>query len=186
MRNRCLNPQDKDYRNYGGLGVTIWPEWQTSFKTFLKDVGPKPARDRLLWLGRIDLQGNYAPGNVAWLKHQRQISHRRYCHPMPAWQGLTIGEKAREIGMSPSTLRYRLMKQGVELNRAMSPAPLSYRNNSKFLTYQGRTLSLPEWAKLVGIPSKKLQQRLRLGVPPERALMPCDLRKPDSSRYAIP
>lgn len=187
MIRRCSDPTDKDWKHYGGRGVTVCPEWLSSFQTFLKDVGPKPAPDRLLWLGRRDTQGNYEPGNVAWLTHQGQISHRRYCHRISVdGESLTIQEAGRQIGLPPMTLRGRLLKRGVELQRAISPAPLPYRKDSKFLTLDGQTLSVPEWAKLLGVRLRTLRERVRRGSPPEQALKSGDLRKPDSSRCVTP
>jgi hypothetical protein len=186
MIRRCSDPTDKDWKNYGGRGVMVCPEWRSSFRTFLKDVGPKPAPDRLLWLGRRDTRENYEPGNVAWLTHQRQISHRRYCHRIPPWQGPTIEELARAIGLPGTTLRGRLLRQKIDLSRAISLAPLPYRKTSKFLTLDGQTLSVPEWAKLLGVRLRTLRERVRRGASPKQALRSGDLRKPDSSRCATP
>lgn len=166
IRSRCLNRQDPDWKHYGGRGVTICQEWLTSFQTFLQAVGPKPERDRLLWLGRIDLQGNYEPGNVAWLRHQRQISHRRYCHRISlGGESLTIEEAGRQIGMPPMTLRQRLLEQKLDLARAVTPGWLPYRSDSKRLTLDGRTQSLPEWAKELGLRVRTLRSRISRGDP---------------------
>lgn len=163
---RLENPRNKDYRNYGGRGVTICPEWLNSFQTFLNDVGPKPERNRLLWLGRIDVRGNYAPGNVAWLTHQRQISHRRYCHRINlGGETLTIEEAGRKIGLPPMTLRQRLLEQKLDLAHAATPGRVPFRSDSKWLTLNGRTLSLPEWARELGIPVRTLRERIRRGDP---------------------
>lgn len=186
MIRRCSDPTDKDWKHYGGRGVTVCPQWLNSFETFLQDVGPKPSPDRLLWLGRREIQGNYEPGNVAWLRHQRQISHRRYCHRIPPGQGLSIEELARAIGLPPTTLRGRLLRQKLDLSRALSPVPLPYRKDSKFLTLDGQTLSMPEWARLLGVRVRTLRERVRRGSPPERALRPGDLRKLDSLPCATP
>ena len=182
---RIENPHNKDYRNYGGRGLTMCPEWRASFKAFLRDVGPKPERDRLLWLGLIDLAKGYAPGNMAWMRHQRQISHRRYCHRINLdGEDLTIQEAGRQIGMPPMTLRGRLLKHGMELQRAIYPTALPYRKDSKFLTLDGQTLSVPEWARLLDVRLRTLRERLRRGATPQQALRSGDLRKPDSSRCA--
>lgn len=165
MRSRCFNPQDRDYPNYGGRGVTICPQW-LSFQTFLKDVGPKPRRDRLLWLGRKDIRGNYEPENVAWLPHQRQISHRRYCHRIPInGDTLSIEEAGRAIGLPPMTLRNRLLRQRLGLERARAAGRLPCRKDSKFLTHDGQTLSVPEWARALGLRVRTLRERIRRGDP---------------------
>lgn len=185
MRNRCLNPKDKDWHNYGGRGVTICPQWLTSFQTFLKDVGPKPERSRLLWLGRLDLDGNYTPENVAWLRHQRQISHRRYCHRIPVGgQAMTIQEAGPVIGLPAMTLRRRLLVRRLDLSEAVQLGRMPYRRDSKFLTHDGQTLSVPEWAKKLGIRVRTLRERIQRGDP--SPLTPGLRRSPTRYKTASP
>ena len=57
MRDRCLNPAYKDYRNYGGRGITIDPRWD-DFLVFLQDMGPRPEGTTL---GRKDNDRGYFP-----------------------------------------------------------------------------------------------------------------------------
>ena len=175
MIRRCYDPTDKDWKNYGGRGITVCQEWRASFQTFLRDVGKKPAPDRLIWLGRLEVNGNYEPANVAWVKHRRQISNRRYCHKTP--DGVTIQEEARLKGLPPMTFRRRILVQHLDVSRAAQRGRLPYRRDSKHVTCNGKTLSVPEWAKLLGVRLRTLRERLRRGTPPEQALRPGDLRK---------
>ncbi len=39
MRARCNNPSNKFYFRYGGRGISVSPEWQSSFENFYKDMG---------------------------------------------------------------------------------------------------------------------------------------------------
>ena len=64
MKNYCLYPEDKNYKHYGGIGISICDRWLYSFENFLSDVGPRPDGCRL---GRIDKSGNYEPGNCKWM-----------------------------------------------------------------------------------------------------------------------
>jgi len=41
---------------------------------------------------------------------------------------------------------------------------------NRFLTHGGETLTLAQWARRTGMPYKKLEGRLRIGWPVERAL----------------
>jgi len=41
MRQRCQNPRVKDFKNYGGRGITVCERWH-SFENFLADIGDKP------------------------------------------------------------------------------------------------------------------------------------------------
>ena len=62
MLRRCTNPQDKDYKRYGGKGITVCAEWMdyVTFATFMGEPVGKETLDR------IDPAGNYEPSNVRW------------------------------------------------------------------------------------------------------------------------
>lgn len=36
MRQRCNNPNDKDYKNYGKRGIKVCAEWDSSSETFVQ------------------------------------------------------------------------------------------------------------------------------------------------------
>lgn len=78
MRRRCGNPTHKDYRHYGGRGITVCPAWLQSFNTFLADMGSRPTG---LTLERIDNDRGYEPGNCKWAtrKEQRHNSRPPVC-----------------------------------------------------------------------------------------------------------
>ena len=73
MRQRCVNPNQKAYKNYGGRGIKICPEWD-DFSVFLKDMGYAP---KGLELDRIDNEGNYTPENCHWTTRKRNTNNRR-------------------------------------------------------------------------------------------------------------
>jgi hypothetical protein len=62
MRQRCEDPNSKDYRYYGGRGIKVCERWQ-SFRAFLCDMGDRP---RGLTLERLNPNGNYERSNVRW------------------------------------------------------------------------------------------------------------------------
>lgn len=75
MKQRCLNPKNKRYADYGGRGISICPEWVGSFERFFADVGPRPSPTHSL--NRIDNNGNYDRENVAWATRAEQRYNRR-------------------------------------------------------------------------------------------------------------
>jgi hypothetical protein len=73
MRQRCFNPSDKGYKNYGGRGITVCDRWM-DFANFIADMGPCPPK---LMLERKDNNGNYAPENCIWTDRTTQNRNRR-------------------------------------------------------------------------------------------------------------
>lgn len=74
MIHRCVNPDNSNYENYGGRGITVCDRWKNSFEAFIEDVGDRPEGATL---DRIDVNGNYEPGNCRWADSHTQITNRR-------------------------------------------------------------------------------------------------------------
>lgn len=75
MLNRCHTPSSSAYQKYGALGVRVCERWRLSFEAFLADVGRKPSPSHSI--DRIDVYGNYEPGNVRWATPREQRANRR-------------------------------------------------------------------------------------------------------------
>jgi hypothetical protein len=75
MKTRCLNPNNFDFKDYGGRGITIDPTWIASFIAFYRDMGPKP--DPSLTIDRKDPDGNYCKDNCRWATRAVQIKNTR-------------------------------------------------------------------------------------------------------------
>jgi hypothetical protein len=71
-RQRCTNPHNKDYKDYGGRGIEF--RFQ-SFEKFLEEVGPRPSPE--LTLDRRDVNGHYECGNLRWATPTEQAHNRR-------------------------------------------------------------------------------------------------------------
>ena len=77
MLNRCENPDSRSYGNYGGRGISVYPDWHdvTAGVAWIDaKLGPRPEGCSL---DRIDNDGNYEPGNVRWATALQQAGNRR-------------------------------------------------------------------------------------------------------------
>jgi hypothetical protein len=73
MIERCTNPGNPNHRYYGAIGVKVCDRWLQSFEVFLIDMNIRPAGTTL---GRYADQGNYEPGNCAWMTAKQQQTQK--------------------------------------------------------------------------------------------------------------
>lgn len=168
MKRRCLDPSFKDFPRYGGKGIQVCPQWMASFDQFLKDLGPAPTQSH--WLGRLNVLGNYEPGNCVWTTQPLQERRRAFCRKVTVYgQTVTAAEAARLPGMPKRDSILRRQAAGLPLENP--PAAKLYRA-SMWLTHNGETLPLPEWARRIGLPSPVLIGRIKRGWSVEKTLTP--------------
>lgn len=87
MKTRCGNPNVSAYRNYGGRGISVCKRWE-SFEFFLADMGVKPSKG--YEIDRINVNGNYEPGNCRWVLPSQNALNRRQTGGGVAYKGVTF------------------------------------------------------------------------------------------------
>ena len=108
MRQRCNNPQDDHYLNYGGRGIVVCQRWQGSFENFLTDMGQRPVGCSI---DRVDNDGNYEKENCRWATPKQQGRNRRN-NVLLTYMGVTccIGEWAHRTGITGGAIHQRIRR----------------------------------------------------------------------------
>ena len=131
MKDRCLNEKNTGYKNYGGRGITVCKEWQDSFAPFM-EWATANGYDDTLTIDRIDVNGNYEPGNCRWAdwKTQRQNQRPRKdaLHCIDG-ECKTSREWEDEYGVSEQLVSYYRCRYGYSFEEALKVA--KQKNNIK-------------------------------------------------------
>ena len=103
MKNRCNNPNNKFYKDYGARGITVCDEWMdkksghANFQKWALENGWK----EFLTIDRIDVNGNYEPSNCRWSTQKEQANNRRNNHLVTiCGVTKTAQEWADQVGIS--------------------------------------------------------------------------------------
>lgn len=148
MRQRCNNPNSSDYKNYGGRGIKVCPEWG-SFPKFLSDMGERPKGTSL---DRIDVNGNYCKENCRWASPKMQaLNMRTTC--LLEFNGKidSVHGWSKELGVTERMIKYNYEK-GLPLNHRFKA--------KKDARYNGKTLM--EWSEELGVNYYTLARYVRL------------------------
>ena len=74
MVQRCTNPNDAGYKNYGGRGITVCKKWRT-YEGFIEDMGNRPSDKHSI--DRLNNDSGYSKDNCAWVDRTRQARNKR-------------------------------------------------------------------------------------------------------------
>lgn len=107
MRERCLNPNAKQYKDYGGRGIKICPEWD-DVEVFCQDMGERPSIRHTL--DRIDNEKDYCKDNCKWSTLEEQARNKRTSvfYDLPAGVRIQKQTLIESLEWSSSMFRRRL------------------------------------------------------------------------------
>jgi len=124
MIRRCTDDRRRDYRYYGGRGISVCERWM-HVDNFVSDMGSqfRPG----LTIERRDNNAGYSPDNCYWATRAEQSRNRRSTH-LVTINGVTLGvaEWIRRFGIKWSTVWARLSK-GWDYAKAISTPVRSWK-----------------------------------------------------------
>lgn len=129
IKNRCLNKKNKQYKNYGGRGITICEEWKNDFMSFYNWAIQNGYKDNLT-IDRIENNGNYEPSNCRFISNSAQQRNRRN-NRIIEYNGEKncMVEWADKFGISDNALYMRLYS-GWSIERALTSKKTRNQKNT--------------------------------------------------------
>jgi len=124
MIDRCSNPRNKSFKDYGARGIAVCDRWLV-FENFLADMGEAPSN---LSIDRYpDNDGNYEPGNCRWATMAQQNSNKRG-NTVLEFEGrkATIAEWSAMTGIKDCTISERL-RHGWSVGKTLTTPTRTYR-----------------------------------------------------------
>ena len=120
IKRRCYSKKDKQYKDYGGRGISMTTEWKNDFCAFQK-WAIQNGYKKGLTIERIDVNGNYEPNNCTWIPLRKQNMNRRTTHFLTYNEKtMSITEWANETGIPRKTISQRINNYGWSIERALT------------------------------------------------------------------
>lgn len=143
MKQRCSNPNNPGYINYGERGITVCDEWLgyegfNRFEEWSIRNGYRPNNG--LSLDRINVNDGYTPSNCRWVSvwvqsvnkrvpaHEQSVKFRGKQYTI---NGITKNKKqwCEEYGVWQATVDYRMKKMGMSLEEALKAEKINEGNH---------------------------------------------------------
>ena len=160
IRQRCADKNYKQYKDYGGRGISVHAEWLRDPRAFIQyvecNLGSKPDGGTL---DRINNDKGYEPGNIRWATRITNARNKR-SNRMLKINGVTrcLAEWSELSGLSVQTLFSRISRKW-DADSLLLPL----REKGAVVTVDGDTRSLTEWSKITGIHLNTLAYRYSIG-----------------------
>ena len=119
MIQRCTNPNYRQFKDYGGRGITVCAQWRHSYATFAADMGDRPPNTVI---DRIDNDRGYSPENCRWATRRQSQLNRRIKSIVTigghTYRTILLAEKS---GLKADTIIERAA-QGLSYSEVIDPA----------------------------------------------------------------
>lgn len=170
MIERCYNPNCKDYKNYGGRGITVCEEWRDKTKVNLNGyLYNKGTLNFCNWaysngysdelsIDRVNVNKNYEPLNCRWVNSKVQANNTR-TNRFIKYQGKTqtLSQWCDELGLSYDKIESRINACNWSIERAFET---KVDPKLRMITYKNKTQSLADWCRELGLKYSTIERRL--------------------------
>lgn len=128
IKKRCYCKSDRDYRDYGGKGITVCKRWLNSFEAFFIDMGKAPSPKHSI--DRIDNAKGYTPKNCRWATPKEQ-SHNSSRTTLITINKITksISEWGEYKNLNRETICARINRLGWSVEKAIMYPVRTHPNN---------------------------------------------------------
>lgn len=133
IKERCNNPQNFVYKNYGGRGIKICEEWNDihgGYDAFYEWAMNNGYSDELS-IDRIDVNGDYHPENCRWANNYVQSLNKRNTLYL-TYKGIKkpLMEWAKEYNIPYRRLKERI-KSGWDIEKALTTPKINVQTASR-------------------------------------------------------
>lgn len=166
MTRRCHDDRRKDYRHYGGRGITVCERWKgdSGLVNFISDM--IEGYQEHLEIDRVDVNKGYSPDNCKWATRQLQVINRRpiegsnFNANLITFNGKTlcISQWSEVTNIPQSAISDRLGKLGWSVEDTLTK-PLKFKRSR--VTYKNAQIDL---MSIYAVNSTHLARARKLGV----------------------
>lgn len=138
MIDRCYNPNNSNYRYYGGRGIEVCDEWRNNSRAFVEwaynNGYDENAKYGDCTIDRIDVNGNYEPNNCRWVDMKTQANNKRP-YKVRTYEINGIKMTSKEIlekyGISQQLFSYRKSKGMTNEEAVFLEKKVGYRYSNR-------------------------------------------------------
>ena len=138
MRDRCNNPNNKDYKYYGGKGIKVCDEWDdpnNGFQRFYKwSLNNEWEPNKGVSIDRIDCDKNYSPNNCRFVNHKIQCNNQSSNHYIQYNQYVfSLSIWAEILNLTKSALSSRI-QDGWDIKNALYTKSILEKNTNLIIS----------------------------------------------------
>lgn len=167
MHDRCENPNDSHYSNYGGRGIKVCDEWSDYevYKKWMLKNGYDPNRPAIeQTIDRIDVNGNYEPDNCRLVNTKVQANNKRTnVYVKYHNKTKTLSEWGNELGIDFHTLRARYYDLKWRGDKLFQPT-MNRGGATEHIKYYSRDYTFKQLSEETMIAKSTLRQRYNKGL----------------------